>query len=241
MPSIRLAIPVAVFCIAGCGARTEPLASASDASTEADVDLSPLGLSAAFYASSSTDPARTLASASGFFWMGDRQPRPGGGGPSYRLRAGESVSVNGVALQGGPADWGYVYQGHAIPPPTDGRWVFRFVIQGRSITREVVLRPVRWVDFPSEPVSIASGVTLRWEPALPEASTRRAYLTSCVLNERTEVGLSSARFEGRLSANPCLSHAQLSATVSAPLGAPFRDDSTIGASTGLDRELRVVP
>ncbi|MEZ4389708.1 MAG: hypothetical protein R3A48_01330 [Polyangiales bacterium] len=197
-------------------------------------------MSAAFYVSQSTDPARPGSRASGYFWTGERRPSPGGGGLSHRLAAGESVSVNGVALSGEPADWGYLYQGE-LPAPSDGRWLFRFVIAGQTITRTLTLMPVNWVDFPVTPVSIGAGVVLRWAPALPESSTRRATLTSCVISEVTELETASVRFVGRVTASPCESHAQLSATVSEPLGFPFREGSTLSASTGLDSTLRVIP
>jgi len=232
--------------LASCGARSglaEPTADVTPADAPADLappdDAPPLGVSASFFVSTAPEGAR-LTSGSGVFWTGDRRPRPGGGGPSHRLAAGESVSINGVALAGGSADWGYTYQSGAVPVRADGRWEFRFVIRGQVITRTLVLQPVRWVGFPTAPVSIGPGVTLRWEPALPEATTRRAYLTSCVLNDRADIGVAAATFHGRLSATPCLAHAQLYATLEAPIGAPFRD-GTISASTGLDRELRVVP
>lgn len=227
--------------VTACGARTELAGSAGDGGAFMDVPSVPLEISASFYVSYSNDPARPGASANGVFWTGARRPMPGGGGPSHRLVAGESISVNGVALAGGFADWGYTYQSSTIPPPSDGRWVFRFVIRGQTITRTLTLRSVQWVDFPTGPVSIRDSVTLRWAPPLPEETTRRAYLTSCVLNERTEITPSSATFFGRLSASPCVSHAQLYATLEAPLGAPFREGSTIAASTGLDQTLRVVP
>ena len=228
--------------LAACGARSG-LDDPPDAAAPADLapppdDLPPLALSAAFNVGRAADGSTY---ASGVFWAGDRRPMPGGtGGRSHRLAAGESVSVNGVALQGGWADWGYTYQSGAVQARADGRWEFRFVIAGRTVTRTLTLRPVRWVDFPTAPVSIAAGVTLRWEPALPEATTRRAYLTSCVFNEATEVGTASASFRGRLSATPCRAHAQLSAVLEEPVGAPFRGGA-LSASVALDRELDVVP
>lgn len=232
-------LSLAPLLLAACGARTE-LGGVDAGVVSADVAPAALEMSAAFSVSQSTDPVRPGARASGVFWTGERRPSPGGGGASYRLAAGESVSVNGVALTGEPADWGYLYQGQ-FPVPSDGRWVFRFVIAGQTITRTLTLAPVRWVDFPVAPVSIGAGVVLRWAPALPERSTRRAYLTSCVLNEITELETASVRFVGRVTASPCESHAQLYATVSEPLGFPFREGSTLSVSTGLDRTLRVIP
>jgi hypothetical protein len=237
--SLTMRLLILASLVAACGARSE-LAPTDDVPIPADADLSPLGISASF--SVSAGAGQAFAMGSGLLWTGERRPSPGGsGGPGYRLMPGESVSVNGVAFQGGFADWGYTYQASSIPLPADGRWVFRFVLRGRTIVREVLLRPVQWVDFPVGPVSIAGGVTLRWAPPLPEDAIRRAYLTSCVQNDRTEISLESASFWGRLSANPCLSHAQLIATREVPLGAPFREGSSISAGTGLDRELRVVP
>jgi len=226
--------------LVSCGARSGLEDPVGDAATpDPPRDTAPLGISASFFVSTAPEGAR-LTNGSGVFWTGDRRPMPGGGGPSHRLSQGESVSINGVALTGGFADWGYVYQSGAIPVRADGRWEFRFVIRGQVVTRALVLQPVRWVGFPTAPVSIGPGVTLRWEPALPEGTTRRAYLTSCVYNDRVDIGAAMVTFRGRLSAMPCLAHAQLSATLEAPIGAPFRD-GTISASTGLDREIRVVP
>lgn len=198
-----------------------------------------LDVAASFYVYTAPEGASTT-SAGGYFWTGDQPPRPGGGGRSHRLAAGESVSVNGVALQGGFADWAYTYQSSRIPVRADGRWEFRFILGGVTVSRTLTLQPVRWVDFPTAPVSIARSVTLRWTPPLPEQTTRRAYLTSCVLNNRTEVGASSVTFWGALSATPCRSHAVVSATLQSPIGAPFREGS-LSVNTGLDREVDVVP
>ena len=225
----------------GCGSRTG-LDVARDAAVDADEDLSPLGLSVAFYASTSADDPTAVASANGLIWASDgRRPMPGGGGGrGYVLAMGESVSINGTALRGGFADWGYTYQAARVLVPTDGVWVFRFVLRGRTIVRRVELRPVRWVGFPSAPVSIGAGVTLRWTPALPADTRRQGYLTSCVRNDSREVGLSEMTFRGALSANPCMSHAIMTAVREVGLGAPFGEGS-LAVSTGLDRELRVVP
>lgn len=245
MAAVRAALPlVLALHLAACGSRTG-LADPADASPDdiidgASVDVAMLDVSASFYVYTAPEGAR-VTSAGGVFWTGDRQPAPGGGGGrSYRLAAGESVSVNGVALMGGFADWGYTYQAGTIPVRPDGRWDFRFVVGGVTVTRTLVLQPIRWVDFPAGAVSIGRPVTLRWAPPLPAETTRRAYLTSCVLNDRTEVGTSSATFWGRLSAMPCRSHAIVSATLVVPVGAPFRSGN-LSAATGLDRELDVVP
>lgn len=128
-----------------------------------------------------------------------------------------------------------------MPLPADGRWVFRFALRGRIVVREVLLRPIRWADFPTRPLPISEGVTLRWSPPVPEASTRRAYLTSCVRNDRTQVSLDSVSFGGRLSAVPCTSRAQVSVTREVALGAPFREGSTLAAGVDLDRALELIP
>lgn len=230
----------ASLAIGGCGARSELAGGADVPAVEVDAALPPLGVSAAF--SVNAAEGRATAMASGLLWTGERRPSPGGGGgEGLRLGPGESVSLNGVVLQGGFADWGYTYQAPSVPIPADGRWVFRFVLRGRTVVREVLLRPVRWVDFPSVPVVISQGVTLRWAPPLPEDAVRRAYLTSCVRNDRTQISLDSVSFWGRLTADPCAARAQVMATREVPLGAPFREGSTIAAGVSLDRELPVIP
>jgi hypothetical protein len=225
----------------GCGTRTG-LEGDRDADSDVPDDVSPIGLSASFHVSMATDgqPARTTAN--GVIWdAAGRRPMPGGGGGrGYVLAPGESVTINGVALQGGFADWGYTYQATGVPVPADGVWEFRFLLRGRTVVRRIELQAVRWVDFPTRPVSIAAGVTLRWTPALPTDTRRQGYLSSCVRNDTTEVGVSAMSFRGALSADPCLSHAIMTAVREVALGAPF-GEGNLSVSTGLDRELRVVP
>ena len=230
---------VVLVTLAGCGARTAldgDEGSRGDAGS-ADVLEAPLDLAARFSVSVS---AEGVARASGYFWRGAREPSPGGGGASWVLGPGESVSVNGAPLARSQADWALMYQSLAVPD-RDGRWTFRFVLGGgRVVERTLVLQPPQWAGPDPEAASLAGGLTLRWAPAFPAESVRRGGLSSCVLADRVAVGLDAMTVWGRLTASPCMSVASVSATVTASLAPPFREGA-VSASVGLERRLRVLP
>jgi hypothetical protein len=239
---------VVVLGVAGCSGRPLPLRDVDVGPGQGpgvpDPDPNPpLGLSADFGVDLRVDGEMETVNVSALFWTGDVRPQPGGGGgPSLRLdhEAGESITVNGVEIAGGVADWGYLYLAHSVPEPADGRWLFRLTFQGRTVEVELLAPRSRYVDFPAGPVSVDRGVTLRWAPPLPANSQRQAYLTSCSIGDISkEVGLDSATFRGQLAVTPCMSHAQIIASFQEPLGEPFAGGNA-RASVWMDRALLLV-
>ena len=220
-----------------CGARPLDTVTPVDPAT-------PLGFSAELNVDLRAQGGES-ASARGLLWVGAEPPRAGRpGGTSVVLDedAGDGITVNGVPVVGGWADWGYLYQAHGLAEPADGRWLFRLTYRGRAVEVPVSVRRSRYVDFPTGPVSVSPGITVRWSPAFSADSRVQAYLTSCSLGGAVvDIGLDRFSYSGgTLSGGRCASHALVIASVNQPLGAPF-DSGSVSTSVWLDEPIELVP